>query len=283
MDSDRSSSRPAARSRAPSRAGGAKNSALKLMVACLLAEGRSVLSNVPRITDVDTMAEVLRAVGAPRSSGSTNGDLAVTSPAGGRRSCRRRPTSCSRRCGRRSSCSGLLLARCGVGAHAAARRRRLRRPADRLPRQRADAPWVRASSPRTARCAGTVPGGRLVGTRVVLEYPSHTATDNLLDGRGAGQGHDRHRERGQGARGGRPGRHARARWARWCAAPGRRASRSRASTSLLAGAPHRGARPGGGRHVPGGGRHGRAATSRSPTPGPSTWRCCCARSARWAW
>jgi len=27
---------------------------------------------------------------------------------------------------------------------------------------------------------GTVPAGRLVGTRVVLEYPSHTATDNLL-------------------------------------------------------------------------------------------------------
>ena len=46
------------------RAGGAKNSALKLMVACLLAEGRTVLSNVPRITDVDTMADVLRAIGA---------------------------------------------------------------------------------------------------------------------------------------------------------------------------------------------------------------------------
>src|SRR6185312_12365340 len=45
-------------------AGGAKNSALKLMVACLLAEGRSVLSNVPCISDVDTMAEVLRALGA---------------------------------------------------------------------------------------------------------------------------------------------------------------------------------------------------------------------------
>src|SRR5208283_1307482 len=27
---------------------------------------------------------------------------------------------------------------------------------------------------------GYVPDGRLVGTRVVLEYPSHTATDNLL-------------------------------------------------------------------------------------------------------
>ena len=31
------------------RAGGAKNSVLKLMAACLLAEGRHVLTNVPRI------------------------------------------------------------------------------------------------------------------------------------------------------------------------------------------------------------------------------------------
>ncbi|HEX3841076.1 MAG TPA: UDP-N-acetylglucosamine 1-carboxyvinyltransferase, partial [Acidimicrobiales bacterium] len=43
------------------RAGGAKNSALKLMAACLLAEGRHELANVPRITDVDIMAEVLGA------------------------------------------------------------------------------------------------------------------------------------------------------------------------------------------------------------------------------
>src|SRR5581483_3212679 len=41
------------------RAGGAKNSVLKLMAACLLAEGRHVLTNVPRITDVDIMSEVL--------------------------------------------------------------------------------------------------------------------------------------------------------------------------------------------------------------------------------
>ncbi|MDA8365980.1 MAG: hypothetical protein M0Z62_03355, partial [Actinomycetota bacterium] len=45
------------------RAGGAKNSVLKLMAACLLAEGRFVLSNVPDITDVAIMAEVLRAMG----------------------------------------------------------------------------------------------------------------------------------------------------------------------------------------------------------------------------
>ncbi|MGY0233424.1 UDP-N-acetylglucosamine 1-carboxyvinyltransferase [Longispora urticae] len=42
---------------------GAKNSALKLMAAALLAEGRTVLHNVPRITDVAIMAEVLRRLG----------------------------------------------------------------------------------------------------------------------------------------------------------------------------------------------------------------------------
>src|SRR5439155_2904019 len=39
--------------------GGAKNSALKLMAAALLAPGRTVLDNVPRIVDCWTMAEVL--------------------------------------------------------------------------------------------------------------------------------------------------------------------------------------------------------------------------------
>jgi UDP-N-acetylglucosamine 1-carboxyvinyltransferase len=43
---------------------GAKNSALKLMAASLLADSPSVISRVPRIADVDTMAEVLRALGA---------------------------------------------------------------------------------------------------------------------------------------------------------------------------------------------------------------------------
>ncbi len=42
---------------------GAKNSALKLMVASLLGQGTFVLENVPKITDVDTMAGVLRALG----------------------------------------------------------------------------------------------------------------------------------------------------------------------------------------------------------------------------
>ncbi len=43
--------------------GGAKNSVLKLMAAALLAEGRSVLHNVPDIIDVSIMAELLTAMG----------------------------------------------------------------------------------------------------------------------------------------------------------------------------------------------------------------------------
>src|ERR1700754_1332484 len=43
--------------------GGAKNSALKLMAVALLAQGRSVVDNVPRITDIAIMAEVLRRLG----------------------------------------------------------------------------------------------------------------------------------------------------------------------------------------------------------------------------
>lgn len=42
---------------------GAKNSALKLMAAALLAPGRSVVSNIPRITDIAIMGEVLRRLG----------------------------------------------------------------------------------------------------------------------------------------------------------------------------------------------------------------------------
>lgn len=46
------------------RVAGAKNAALKLMAASLLAPGRSVLRNVPRILDCSLMAEVLERLGA---------------------------------------------------------------------------------------------------------------------------------------------------------------------------------------------------------------------------
>ncbi|HZC19368.1 MAG TPA: UDP-N-acetylglucosamine 1-carboxyvinyltransferase, partial [Rubrobacteraceae bacterium] len=43
---------------------GAKNAALKFIAAALLAPGRTMLHNVPRIKDVDTMLAVLEGLGA---------------------------------------------------------------------------------------------------------------------------------------------------------------------------------------------------------------------------
>jgi len=159
------------------RAGGAKNSALKLMVACLLAEGRTVLSNVPRISDVDTMARVLRAMGAEveRLEGD---DLAVTTPpaeglvpAG--------PYELFERMRASVVVLGLLLARCGsVHVPLPGGDDFGDRPID-FHVNGLTAMGARFESSH-GEVRGTVPGGRLVGTRIVLEYPSHTATDNLL-------------------------------------------------------------------------------------------------------
>ncbi len=46
---------------------GSKNATLALMAAALLAEGESVLRNVPRVRDVDTMLEILGALGVAAS------------------------------------------------------------------------------------------------------------------------------------------------------------------------------------------------------------------------
>lgn len=46
------------------RASGSKNSTLALMAAALLADGEVILRNVPRLRDVETMLEILRALGA---------------------------------------------------------------------------------------------------------------------------------------------------------------------------------------------------------------------------
>ena len=46
------------------RVSGAKNSALKLMAATILAQGECIIRNVPRISDISVMAEVLEELGA---------------------------------------------------------------------------------------------------------------------------------------------------------------------------------------------------------------------------
>ena len=61
------------------RVSGAKNSVLKVMAACLLAEGTSTLRNVPDIWDVPVMGEVLRGLGAEVEA--DGHEVRITSPA----------------------------------------------------------------------------------------------------------------------------------------------------------------------------------------------------------
>ena len=54
---------------------GAKNSALKLMAASLLGQGVSTIRNVPVISDIEIMGEVLDRLGAElRRVGADDGD-----------------------------------------------------------------------------------------------------------------------------------------------------------------------------------------------------------------
>src|SRR3990167_2689129 len=63
MDSDKFLIRPSGPLRGTVTVNGAKNSVLPIMAACLLTEERSVIENVPRVTDVLTMIEILRSFG----------------------------------------------------------------------------------------------------------------------------------------------------------------------------------------------------------------------------
>ncbi len=157
-------------------AGGAKNSALKLMAATLLAEGSHVLRNVPQITDVAIMAEVLEALGAKVSTqGST---LTIVVPAT-EDLVAEAPYELVEQMRASIVVLGPLLARCGrarvslpggddIGS----------RPID----IHVDGLAKLGVSFRTQHgyVEGSVSEGRLVGQNIVLEYPSHTATDNLL-------------------------------------------------------------------------------------------------------
>jgi UDP-N-acetylglucosamine 1-carboxyvinyltransferase len=163
------------------RAGGAKNSVLKLMAACLLAEGRHVLTNVPRISDVDIMAEVLEAMGATVTRGGRPDELVVTTPAD---ITPEAPYELVEQMRASVVVLGPLLARCGWA--------RVSMPGgdDFGPRpidmhlralESLGADFTSSHGNVEGRVSSSVGGTpRLVGNRVVLEYPSHTGTDNVL-------------------------------------------------------------------------------------------------------
>jgi UDP-N-acetylglucosamine 1-carboxyvinyltransferase len=163
------------------RAGGAKNSALKLMAACLLAEGRHLLVNVPQIKDVEIMSEMLTALGATVSR-SVSGDLVVDSPPTAEL-VPEAPYELVEKMRASVVVLGPLLARCG--------RARVSMPGgDDFGSRPIDFHVNGLASMGThfETVHGFVDGqvrtgsglGRLVGTHIVLDYPSHTATDNLM-------------------------------------------------------------------------------------------------------
>ncbi len=63
--------------------GGAKNAALPLMAACLLTDRPLVLSNVPRLADIETLGRLLDRHGVTRSEHVTNGTATLTLTAAG--------------------------------------------------------------------------------------------------------------------------------------------------------------------------------------------------------
>jgi len=160
-------------------AGGAKNSVLKLMAACLLAEGTHVLENVPSITDVDIMADVLRSLGCgvERSSKKV---LTIETPSTERLT-PVAPYELVEKMRASIVVLGPLLARCGAA--------RVSMPGGDDFGSRPINIHVSGLEQMGARFStthGFVEGevtdatGRLTGAHLVLEYPSHTATDNLL-------------------------------------------------------------------------------------------------------
>ena len=152
---------------------GAKNSALKLMAAALLTEGRTTLHRVPTITDVDYMADLLRRLGVDVQR---DGD-AVTIDVPGQVS-HAAPYHLVRRLRASIAVLGPLIARCGAadvalpGGDAIGSRglsMHLAGLAKLGATVRVEHGFVLARAPKGLR-----------GASVWLDFPSVGATENLV-------------------------------------------------------------------------------------------------------
>jgi UDP-N-acetylglucosamine 1-carboxyvinyltransferase len=154
------------------RVGGAKNSALKLFAAALLAPGASVLSNVPSIADIRAMAQVLEHLGVTVTAGGDRYTLVVPEELGSET-----PATLVRRLRASIVVLGPLLARrgqvrvatpggCNLG------HRNIDMHLAGLARMGADITHGPEHVQAQAR--------RLTGADIELDFPSVGATENLL-------------------------------------------------------------------------------------------------------
>ena len=152
--------------------GGAKNSALKLMAASLLAEGSTSLLNVPDIADVAIMGELLEAMGVQVERVGNRVDIDVPAeldPVA--------PYSLVERMRASIVVLGPLLARLG--------RARVAMPGGDDFGSRPIDMHLQGLEPLGATFShehGDITGkaDRLVGAEVLLEFPSAGATENLM-------------------------------------------------------------------------------------------------------
>ncbi|MGH9023033.1 MAG: UDP-N-acetylglucosamine 1-carboxyvinyltransferase, partial [Acidimicrobiia bacterium] len=153
--------------------GATKNSGLKQMAAALLAPGTTVLSNMPPVADLEVMVELLRAIGAEvawigpdRLSIDTRRDLTPFAP-----------YELVSRLRASINVLGPLVARCGEA--------RVSLPGgDNIGTRRLDMHLrgLEAMGAEVSASHGFIEARaeRLYGARVVLEFPSVGATENLL-------------------------------------------------------------------------------------------------------
>ena len=164
--------------------GGAKNSALKLMAAALLAPGRSVIHNVPDILDVAVMGQLLRQLGcevevvypdADPTSGSTAGRATIDVP---EKLDHKAPYELVRRLRASIAVLGPLVARCRQASVAL--------PGGDAIGSRGLDMHIRGLQELGAvvriehgQVVAEVPDG-LVGANLWLDFPSVGATENLV-------------------------------------------------------------------------------------------------------
>ena len=156
------------------RISGAKNAALPIMTAALLADGEHVFRNVPNLRDVHTMTRLLGRLGVEASY--EDGRVHVTASGSIEPTA---PYDLVKQMRASVLVLGPLVARCGhalvslpggcaIGA----------RPIDQHLK------GLEAMGAKVQLHHGyvevTVPGGRLKGADVALSFPTHTGTENLM-------------------------------------------------------------------------------------------------------